>query len=186
MTPFATNFAVEYFRQHEGVVNYFYQDVVGLVTIGVGFMIPSAASAADLEMVNRETNRAATAQEKSDDWANIKAQPKAMLASFYKPFTKLIMPDGAITAELTRLLDVFSGMLGRRFSQFAEFPPTAQVGLLDMVYSLGFEGLINSYPKFCAAVDRQDWGTCAAECSRQNVSPGRNADLKQLFLKAEG
>ena len=43
MLPLAD--AVKYFREHEGVVNHMYLDIVGLVTVGVGFLLEEASEA---------------------------------------------------------------------------------------------------------------------------------------------
>lgn len=176
--------AVEYLRRHEGVVNYMYLDVVGLVTTGVGFLLPDAAATEPLAFVRRDTGAPATDDEKRADWEAVHAQPKAELAAHYRPFTFLDLPDSAIDRELTARIAGFVRNLQSRFPQFEEFPDTAQIGIIDMVYSLGPAGLFRGFPKFCSAVDQQDWPACAREGVRGNVSPARNEELQQLFLAA--
>ena len=176
--------AVDYFRTHEGVVSHMYLDIVGLVTIGVGFMLPNPAAAQALKLVRRGTGKAATKEEKAAEWETVHQQRKAMRASTYKKFTQLDMPDDEIDKQLGVLIDGFARNLRNRFAKFDRFPDPAQIGLLDMIYSLGPKGLFVGFPKFCAAVDAQDWKACARESRRRNVSDNRNADLKQLFLDA--
>jgi GH24 family phage-related lysozyme (muramidase) len=176
--------AVDYFREHEGVVSHMYLDVVGLVTIGVGFMIPDPGSAAQLNLVHRGNATAATSDEKQQEWQAVHSQTKARPAGYYTQFTVLDMTDAEIDAGLTIRIQNFVVNLRQRFPQFDGFPSQAQLGLLDMIYSLGPRGLFNGYPKFCKAVDKQDWATCAKEGARRNVSPSRNSDLQQLFLDA--
>ena len=176
--------AVDYFREHEGVVSYMYLDVVGLVTVGVGFMIPDPGSAAQLNLVQRGTTTPATAAQKQQEWQTVHSQIKARPASFYKQFTTLDMTDAEINAGLAVRIQNFVVNLRQRFPQFDSFPAPAQLGLLDMIYSLGPRGLFTGYPKFCKAVDKQDWNTCAKEGVRRNVSASRNQDLAQLFLDA--
>jgi len=176
--------AVKYFRDHEGVVSHMYLDVVGLVTIGVGFMLPNPAAAQALSLIRRDTRAAATSDEKAQDWESVHALRNAMRASTYKKFTQLDMPDAEIDKRLSVLIDDFARNLGGRFLKFDKFPAPAQIGLLDMIYSLGPKGLFVGFPNFCAAVDAQDWKKCAKESKRRNVSETRNADLKQLFLNA--
>jgi GH24 family phage-related lysozyme (muramidase) len=178
--------AVAYLRKYEGVVNFMYLDVVGLVTTGVGFLLADAAAAGPLAFIRRDTGAPATDDEKRADWEAVHARPKAELAANYRPFTILDLPDAAIDLELTRRIDGFVRNLQSRFPQFAEFPDTAQIGILDMVYSLGPGGLFRGFPRFCSAVDRQDWPACAREGVRGNVSPARNDELQQLFLEAAG
>jgi GH24 family phage-related lysozyme (muramidase) len=175
---------IQYLRKHEGVVNYMYLDVVGLVTIGVGFLLPNAASAQALALVRRDAGAPATDDEKRADWEAVHAQPKAELAAHYRPFTFLDLPDSAIDGELTTRIDGFVKNLQSRFPRFEEFPDAAQIGIIDMVYSLGPAGLFRGFPKFCSAVDHQDWPACAREGVRGNVSQARNDELQQLFLEA--
>jgi GH24 family phage-related lysozyme (muramidase) len=176
--------AVDYLRKYEGVVNFMYLDVVGLVTTGVGFLLADAAAAGPLDFTLRDTGAPATDDEKRADWEAVHARPKAELAASYRPFTLLDLSDAAIDSELIRRIDGFARNLQSRFPQFGEFPDTAQIGLLDMVYSLGPGGLFRGFPRFCTAVDRLDWPACASEGLRGNVSPARNEELQQLFLAA--
>jgi GH24 family phage-related lysozyme (muramidase) len=176
--------AVKYFREHEGVVRHMYLDVVGLVTIGVGFMLPNPAAAQALKLVRRDTGAPATDEEKRRDWEAVRGQLKARRASAYRRFTALDMPDAEIDQRLITLIGDFARNLRGRFPKFDQFPDPAQLGLLDMAYSLGSRGLFVGFPKFCAAVDAQDWKKCAQESGRRNVSESRNAVLRQLFLDA--
>jgi GH24 family phage-related lysozyme (muramidase) len=175
---------VEYLRKYEGVVNFMYLDVAGLVTVGVGFLLADASAAGPLDFIRRDTGTPAADDEKRADWGAVHARPKAELAANYRPFTLLDLPDAAIDLELTRRIDGFVKNLQNRFPQFDEFPDTAQVGILDMVYSLGPAGLFRGFPRFCSAVDQQDWPACAREGLRGNVSQARNDQLQQLFLSA--
>src|SRR5713226_6347252 len=117
--------AVKYFREHEGVFSHMYLDVVGLVTIGVGFMLPNAAAARALKLIRRDSAAPAAAAEKAQDWESVHAQDKAKRASTYKKFTKLDLPDSEIDRELESRLDDFAKNLSQRFPQFDEFPDKA-------------------------------------------------------------
>ena len=176
--------AVKYFRNHEGVVSHMYLDVVGLVTVGVGFLLSTARSAHGLAFVRRDTGVLASDTEKAADWDAVRAQPKAKLAKSYKKFTQLDLPDSEIDRRLEQLIADFVSTLRGRFPKFDSFPDKAQIGLLDMIYSLGPKGVFIGFPAFCAAVDAKDWKKCARECKRRNVSDSRNADLQQLFRDA--
>lgn len=176
--------AVKYFRDHEGVVPHMYLDIVGLVTVGVGFLLRTQEDAVALKFVSRATGKAATADEKRRDWGAVNRQEKARRADFYKKFTQLDLPADQIDKRLEALIGEFANSLRSRFPKFDQFPPTVQIGLLDMIYSLGPSGFFKGYPKMCAAVDRQDWAGAGAECERGGVSPSRNKDCRQLFLDA--
>lgn len=176
--------AVKYFRDHEGVVSHMYLDIVGLVTVGVGFLLRNPEDAVALKFVNRAAGKPATAEEKRRDWAAVNQQVKAKRADFYKKYTQLDLPADQIDKRLEVLIGEFSASLRGQFSRFDQFPQTAQIGLLDMIYSLGPSGFFKGYPKMCAAVKKEDWTAAAAECERGGVSPSRNKDCRQLFLDA--
>jgi GH24 family phage-related lysozyme (muramidase) len=176
--------AISYLRRHEGAISHMYLDSAGLVTIGVGFLLANPAAAEALNLVRRGTDVAATADEKRREWESVSAQPKALPAYRYVPFTTLDLPAGEIQRQLVSRIQTFAGVLRRRFPLFDAFPAGPQLGLIDMIYCLGPKGLFKGYPKFCAAVEAQDWKTCAAEGLRRGVSAERNADLQKLFLSA--
>ncbi|MBM3795704.1 MAG: hypothetical protein FJW31_16985 [Acidobacteria bacterium] len=89
-----------HFERHEGVIDHMYLDTVGKVTIGIGFMMPDAASALDYKLVNRKTGALATAAEIAADCSKVHEQEKGRIASTYRKFTKLDLPD----AETRKLL----------------------------------------------------------------------------------
>ena len=175
---------IKYFRAHEGVVPHMYLDIVGLVTVGVGFLLRTPEDAVAMPFVNRKTGKAATAAEKRADWALVNAQEKAKLAATYKKFTQLDMTDADIDKRLGKFISDFAAGLRRQFKDFDSYPQSVQIGLLDMVYSLGPDGFSTGYPKMCAAILKKDWAAAANECERKGVSPTRNKDCRQLFLDA--
>jgi GH24 family phage-related lysozyme (muramidase) len=176
--------AIQFFRQHEGVVSHMYLDVVGLVTIGVGFLLPNTAAAQALNLIRRDTGDPGSDEEKAQDWESVHAQSKARPAASYQAFTRLDLPDAEIDRVLAGRIQDFTRNLRQHFPNFDAFPDAAQIGLLDMIYSLGPQGLFKGFPKFCAAAEAQDWTACAHEGARRNVSQTRNDDLKRLFQEA--
>ena len=176
--------AVKYFRDHEGVVSHMYLDIVGLVTVGVGFLLRTSEDAVALKFLNRTTGKAATADEKRRDWDAVSQQVKAKRANFYQKFTQLDLPVDQIDKRLEFLIVEFSNSLRSQFPGFDHFPTPAQIGLMDMIYSLGPGGFFRGYPKMCGAVAKADWMAAASECERGGVSPSRNTDCRQLFLDA--
>jgi GH24 family phage-related lysozyme (muramidase) len=173
--------AISYFSTHEGRVPYMYLDSVGLVTVGVGRMLSSMEDAQSLPFVTRGTNVPAGPATIGLEWQTIKQQEKDRIASYYEQFTMLDLPSSAIDAELAKDIEEFSAALRQRFPGFNLYPDSVQLGIIDMAYSMGAHELFRDYPKFCAAVDSQDWPVCAAECSREGVSTQRNSDCAALF-----
>lgn len=181
--------AATYLRQHEGVISWAYLDFVGLVTIGVGYMVPTADAMVSLDMVRVDSGdyvfpTEASIEDLRAEWGTINSQERAHVASYYKPFCKLRMQDSEIERLLLQTINGFAENLWKRFPALDTHPNSANVGLMDLIYSLGPQGLFHGYPKFCAAVDAKDWHTAAEECGRQKVSPERNAALRGLFLEA--
>jgi len=52
-------------KRWEGVVRYMYLDSIGLVTVGVGFMIPNVYSASTLPFVNTKGEPASQVESRS-------------------------------------------------------------------------------------------------------------------------
>ncbi len=181
MTEELLTAATKYFRKEEGVVSHMYLDThkPPLVTVGVGFMIPTAEAAVDYPFVNRHSTERATPSAIRAEWRAINKLPGSKVASWYRPYTTLDLPDADIERLLRDKLQEFDAGLAKAFS--LDIPEDAHLGLLDMAYSMGIHGLTTKYPKFCAAVRARDWATCAAECERKNVSKERNKATRALF-----
>lgn len=173
--------AIKYFCDHEGLVTHMYLDTEGLVTVGVGLMLPSPDAAATYKFVVRTTGLPATKEEIWDEWDRVHGQKPGQISKYYLPFTTLEFTQQAARDELAADIAGFTTVIERRFPQFASYPDTAQLAILDMVYSMGLGGVEKEFPKFCAAVDRKDWPECAVECHRSNQPEARNAACAQLF-----
>lgn len=173
-----------HFERHEGVIDHMYLDTVGKVTIGIGFMMPDAAAALDYKLINRKTGAPATAAEIAADWSKVHEQQKGRIASTYRKFTKLDLPEAETRKLLKERLDGFAAILRTRFAGFDAFPAPARLALLDMIFNLGPTGLTKGFPKLCRAADRGDWKVCAAECNRLGIHVSRNDETRDLFLAA--
>ena len=128
-------------RKWEGVISHAYVDSKGYVTVGVGFMIPSAAAAKGYGFVNRATKKKATAKEKEDEWKNVNKQKKSMRARFYKKFTTLDLPDTEINRKLTTKVQSFERQIKKHYKDYDKYPDEAKLALIDLAYNLGFGGL---------------------------------------------
>lgn len=171
-------------KDGEGCIPHMYLDTVGKVTVAVGQMLPTAAAADALTFLRRDNGQRATAAEITQDFGAVAQQPAGRLASFYKQFTQLDMPDDAIDALLDKRIDDFEAGLRRDFSAYDSYPDAAKLGLMDMVFNLGNHGLVSKFPTFTKAARAQDWLTCARECQRTGIGDTRNAMTKQLFEDA--
>lgn len=169
--------------EHEGRVNHFYLDSVGLVTIGVGFMVPDEHSSMELTMV-RPDGIIPLDIDLALEWQRINSMQLGMPASAYKAATKLIMTDAAIDAELIRRIQAFEANLRNRFPAYDLFPAPAKTALLDMIYNLGPAGLLKGYPMMCSFVDSRLWAEVAAESHREGIGRDRNQHIYNLFIQA--
>ncbi len=89
-------------------------------------------------------------------------------------------------------MDDFLRQLGASsfYPDFASYPTTAQMGLLDMAYTLGPTGTRDTFKRFTAAARRRNWKVAAKESNRPQVSPqagvtpDRNQIVHQWFEQA--
>ncbi|MGH8056037.1 MAG: hypothetical protein ACREOH_02195, partial [Candidatus Entotheonellia bacterium] len=137
-------------KEGEGCIEYMYLDTVGKVTVAVGQMLPTAAAAQSLTFTRRDNGTRATAAEIKEDYESVTQQPSGRVASFYKPFTKLDMPEDAIDALLDQRIAEFEAALRGDFPDYDSYPDEAKLGLMDMVFNLGNSGSINKFPTFAA------------------------------------
>ena len=171
-------------KASEGEISHLYLDTVGAVTVGVGNMLSSVAEAQKLAFTNRQTLKAATKDEIKADYDAVKKQTKGLMASAYKPHTKLDLPTKEIDKLLDTRIDGFKKELKLKFSKFDNYPLTAQFALLDMAFNLGTSGLVTKFPSFKKAVEAEDWEKAAKESNRPQVSATRNATAKKWLEEA--
>lgn len=67
------------------------------------------------------------------------------------------------------------------FPEFSSYPLSVQLGILDMLSTLGARKLRQQFPKFMRAINNKDWLTASRECSRKNQKVDRNKFVADLF-----
>jgi GH24 family phage-related lysozyme (muramidase) len=174
----------EMIKEGEGCIRHMYLDTVGKVTVAVGQMMPTAGEAEKLSFIRRSNGTPATAAEIRADYESVAKQTSGQIAFSYKQFTQLDMPEQAIDALLDRRIDEFEAGLRRDFPGYDSYPDQAKLGLMDMAFNLGNQGLIEKFSTFTRAARTQDWRTCADECQRRGISQLRNDMTKRLFEEA--
>lgn len=156
--------------RHEGSFPFLYLDTAGLVTCGLGHMIPNLAWSLKIPW---QPNDPATI---ANDFNVVAAMPKGRLPVFYEEATVCRLPAGWAEQDAEqRLENEYLPPLQALFSAgaFDSFPLPAQVALLDMAYNLGIGGL-KEYVHMLAACAGGDWNKAAAECHRNGISQERN------------
>ena len=178
--------ARDFIGPFEGNISHMYLDTEGLVTVGIGNMLPNAQAACALAFVNRTTAAPATIAEIVADFERVTLQKKGMRASSYRAFTELDMSPAQIDTLFNRRVDEFVGQLQTHYVGFSRFPPSAQLAILDMAFNLGASAVKKRWPKLNQAIDRGDWAAAAVECVRPGANPARNEGTIDLFRKAAG
>lgn len=171
-------------KEGEGSISHMYLDTRGFVTVAVGQLLRTAEAAQELDFVHRDTGQPAGAAEIAQDYASIKQQPPGKIASHYRQFTTLDLPEPAIDALLDKRIEGFEAGLRRDFTHYDSYPDAAKLGLMDMVFNLGNAGVVNKFPTFAKAARSHDWATCAKECRRVGISDHRNEVTRKLFEEA--
>lgn len=169
-------------KEFEGCVPWMYLDTVGKVTVGVGVMLPDAASATGLPF--RTAGRVATVEEIRAEFARVSGMPAGRAAAFYRCIREMELEQAAIDSRLRIVLQGFEGNLRSALAEYASLPDAVKMALLDMAYNLGPAGLLKGYPRMIEAVEQGAWAQAAAACLRRGPSAERNAWTRQQFLSA--
>lgn len=168
----------------EGNFPHMYLDTVGLVTVGIGNMLPLMQSAQALPFVRRASQERASAGDIATDYRSVSAAEKGRRASAYRALTQLDLPADEISALFNRRVDEFVVQLERIYPGYTSFPDGAQLGILDMVFNLGAGALAHKWPKFSAAVRAGDWSAASIASHRPKSHDARNKAVLDLFLSA--
>lgn len=180
-------------EEFEGSYSYMYADTAGNVTVGVGKMLPNAAAAQKLGFVRRPNPTAqpavlagpATPEDIQADFDSVNSQPAGKLASYYKQFTTLDLPDSEISSLLNTEVHACLSNVVASLPDFNSYPNEACAAIFDMAYNLGIGKLTSEFPIFCKAVKNKDWATAAKECERGGIGDTRNAWTKTQLETAD-
>ncbi len=168
----------------EGIIPWMYLDTKGFVTVAVGELLATPASALALAFVDAN-NQPSTPDAIQSEYSRVSALPPGKYpAAFYRSTASPTLPHPAIDALLLRHLTFFDTQLSQRFANYPAFPDPAKLGLLDMIYNLGVTGLFKGYPTLMRNVQDQNWAGAATQCHRNGPGPQRNDWTRQQFLAA--
>lgn len=170
-------------KEGEGSIPWMYLDTVGKVTVGVGNMLPNAAAAQALPFEEAD-GRAANAGVIADAFQDVSAQPKGRPAGAYESVTSIRLSEQGIDDLLDQRIDEFESGLRQLFPGFDSYPDPARMGILDMAFNLGLNGLQTKFPTFTRCARNKDWNCCANQCRRTGIQESRNVETRQLFLAA--
>jgi GH24 family phage-related lysozyme (muramidase) len=153
----------------EGYCPYWYQDSVGVVTIGIGLAYPQPG------------NCAIYGEGAIGSWQRVHDSSHGMTASWYACVTPWRADEGALEREFERRVLGFYGALRQHFADYDSWPEPAKIATFDLAYNAGAS--LAGWPRFCAAVADHDWARAAVECveTRGNPDQHRNAARSALF-----
>jgi hypothetical protein len=174
-----------------------YQDIKGLVTVGVGNLIDPVSLATALPFRWKSTpglTAAGTPASKADieaEWTTIKNDPTLAHRGYRacEAITNLELADDAVDALIaTRLQQNESYLLKQpNFANFGQWPADAQMAVLSMAWAMG-PGGPPRFKTMAAACEKLDFDTAAANCRIDETgNPGivpRNNANKLLFQNA--
>lgn len=162
----------------EGEVPWFYQDVKGLVSIGVGLMVDPVSLATSLPMVHPDGS-AAKPEEIAAEWSRIKSlgtgtidqgNPAARGGHLYaKPHAHLRLTQEGLIQTVLRKLYEMQGVLVAGFPDFLAWPADAQLGALSLAWACGPaywkpEAGRAYFPKLTAALRDANFMVASVEC----------------------
>ncbi len=189
MTPAAPNYlalSLAKLREFEGSVPWMYRDTAGLVTVGIGNMLPNVSAALKLPFRVQSSGDLAGETAVRADFARVESMMCGHTVDYYREYESLVLQDADITELLRQRVKGFEAQLRGLFFAYDQFPEWAKCGLIDMIYNLGLAGL-EKFTHFCVSVRARDWRTAAAQCARNTSDPAfnvRNAWTRTAFLNA--
>ena len=182
-------------EKFEGRVPHLYLDTVGKVTVGIGHLIPNKSTLVKVPMYKKGKSNSlvlATLIEKNAEYDAIIKQPRGKLASYYKPYSNLVMKDHDIVTQKEKHISSFYSELARYYNakngfatHFDAMPSEVQQALLDMVFNLGITRLKNQYVNMNTHIKNEKWGDAALQSNRLGIQAARNIHVKRLFLAAQ-
>lgn len=193
--------AYDFNRPMEGDVPYFYQDVKGLVSIGVGLLCDPIQLALNLPLVKADGTPAGR-DDIAAEWMRIKNLPPradgktaAQLGHLYaKPNTKLRLTDEGLRFTFDRKLAQMEAEIAKGFPDWEAWSADAQLATLSLAWAVGPRfwdpGAGKSYfRKLSNALRLRDYVTASVECflPEERIISGlrpRNRANKTLYLNA--
>ena len=187
----------------EGFVQYMYLDCEGEVTVGIGHLIKNAEAAKRLPFYMPDEpggkTEKATPEDKEKAFnevlgSMIICEPHTV----FKDMTELRLSIDTIETLFENDVDGFIHQLTHHYPEFDTYPKMAQLGMLDLIYNMGYGGFIGTdeepeFEDFNNALKYRNWIEVAEQSHRSlrnsqgKIMPGlvdRNAVIRGWFLQA--
>jgi GH24 family phage-related lysozyme (muramidase) len=179
-------------RRYESYLRFFYLDVKGLVTTGLGNLMEPISVAYEITWVHPNGSRASNA-DVDHAWHVVKSHQEMAVhggsAFQFLPGNEIRATEQSINALVDRKMNSCDAALRRLFPTWEAWPSECQTATLSMAWAMGVGKIVSAFPHFMASCMRHDWRTASAECHMSEVGQNtsfvaRNEANKQLFLTA--
>ncbi len=174
---------------NELFVPYMYKDREENVTVGIGHLLKNPDMAKVVPFVERGTNKTAHENHRINAFNKVKNSKISGQAGHlnFKPLTNIVISEADAVCLAGDDMNEFIRILRStmNFPEFDTYPETAKMGLLDLAYTTGVEGIKNKFPNFTLAVRHRDWNFAADQSNRPQISSQRNQTAHQWFKQAE-
>lgn len=166
----------------EGCVAWPYQDILGLVTVGIGCLIEPVDLALPLKWEGNPSAAVIRAE-----WARVNALPKGMHFNRYRAASTLRLTEAGIVGLLTQRALGFEVVLRKYFPEWDDWPADAQLAVMAMAWACG-PGFPKKFLNFARYALDRDWIN-AAKCAgiKTAGNPGivpRNAQVQLCLANA--
>lgn len=180
---------VDFNRDLEGLTDWLYCDVRGLVTVGLGNLVDPVVHALVLPfVVPDDRGRMAREDEIRRAWNTVhdRQDLRERGGGAYRDLTTIRLPRPAIDALVRRRLLANDSILASVFRRWYAWPADAVLAVSSMAWAMG-PAAFAGFPKFCRAADADDWDGMIAECDinpQRGTIVTRNARNKACFANA--
>ena len=196
MRPAVSDAFYDWSAKYEGAVPTAYQDVKGLVSIGVGILADPVGLMLSLPL-RWSDGRLATPGEIQGEFSRIKGLGKGKIEDgnpaalggwrYARPYCNLHLDDEGMRYVVNRKLATNEAVLRGRFPNWDEFCADAQLGIMSYSWAVG-SSFATIAPKLSQAIRTLDWLTASSESHIQETgNPGvipRNKAMVTLFRNA--
>lgn len=186
MNPDARDTFQAFSLRFEGLTDWMYLDILGLVTIGVGNLIDPLSTAFAFDYVRTDGSPASHA-DVSAAWTLVKSRTDLKLrgGGAFKYLTTVRATRASIDRVFYAKLDANEAVVRRDYlPSFDALPSEAQTVIMSMAWAAGAH-IFALFPKFLAAVRAGDWSTAADECrlddrGNRGLTPRNEANRRLL------
>ncbi len=166
----------------ERTIPWMYLNAAGIVTVGVGIVLPELATAKHLPF--QIGARPATQEEIAAAFTHVAALPTGRSALFYRrqagPELELPVIDALLRTALVGLEE----NLREHIRNYDVLPSPAKMALLDMAHNLTPSILLAKYPHLLRAIAARNWPQAATRSFRYGPGAARNQWTAFMFRVA--